>query len=115
MGSKHIQPVWLTVEEAEAHCQAGASVWKFCSTDNGVDPDVVLVGIGADLMFEVIAAAAYFRHLTPALKIRVVNVTDLMVCAKFQHLPPLTSHLMWQESVCSQQKIQVKHTASTFF
>jgi len=79
VGSKHVQPVWLSAEEADAHCQAGASVWKFCSTDNGINPDVVLVGIGADLMFEVIAAAAYLRRLTPALKVRVVNVTDLMI------------------------------------
>lgn len=79
VGSKHVQPVWLSANEADAHCRAGASVWKFCSTDNGIDPDVVLVGIGADLMFEVIAAAAYLRRLTPALKVRVVNVTDLMV------------------------------------
>jgi xylulose-5-phosphate/fructose-6-phosphate phosphoketolase len=79
VGSKHIQPVWLSAKEADAHCQAGASVWKFCSTNDGIDPDVVLVGIGADLMFEVIAAAAYLRHLTPTLKVRVVNVTDLMI------------------------------------
>jgi xylulose-5-phosphate/fructose-6-phosphate phosphoketolase len=44
-----------------------------------VDPDVVLVGIGVELTFEVIAAAALLRQLVPALRVRVVNVTDLMI------------------------------------
>lgn len=92
VGSKHIQPVWLNAQEADTHCMAGASVWKFCSIDNGVDPDVVLVGVGADLMFEVIAAAAYLRHLTPSLKIRVVNVTDLMVLGLWGSHPHSLSH-----------------------
>jgi xylulose-5-phosphate/fructose-6-phosphate phosphoketolase len=61
------------------HCIAGASVWKFASTDNGVDPDVVLVGIGVEVTFEVVAAAALLRKLVPALRVRVVNVTDLMI------------------------------------
>ncbi|OBZ72463.1 putative phosphoketolase [Grifola frondosa] len=66
-------PVWLSPEEADRHCIAGASVWKFASTEGGVNPDVVLV------TFEVIAAAALLRQLAPALRVRVVNVTDLMV------------------------------------
>jgi xylulose-5-phosphate/fructose-6-phosphate phosphoketolase len=92
VGSKHIQPVWLSAKEADAHCRAGASVWKFCSTDNGIDPDVVLVGIGADLMFEVIAAAAYLRCLAPTLKVRVVNVTDLMILGLRGSHPHSLSH-----------------------
>ena len=92
VGSKHVQPVWLSAEEADAHCMAGASIWKFCSADNGIDPDVVLVGIGADLTFEVIAAAAYLRHLVPALKIRVINVTDLMVLGLTPSHPHSLSH-----------------------
>lgn len=92
VGSKHVQPVWLSAEEANSHCIAGASVWKFCSTDDGAHPDVVLVGIGADLMFEVIAAAAYLRSLAPTLKIRVVNVTDLMVLGLTGSHPHSLSH-----------------------
>ncbi|KZF21682.1 D-xylulose 5-phosphate/D-fructose 6-phosphate phosphoketolase [Xylona heveae TC161] len=79
VGSKQPQPVFLSPEEADAHCRAGGSVWKFASTEDGVDPDVVLVGIGAELTFEVIAAAAYLRRLVPYLRVRVVNVTDLMI------------------------------------
>jgi xylulose-5-phosphate/fructose-6-phosphate phosphoketolase len=79
IGSKHLQPVWLSSKDAEAHCKAGGSIWGFASIDSGLDPDVVLVGIGSDLMFEVLAAAAYLRRLIPQLRVRVVNVTDLMI------------------------------------
>jgi xylulose-5-phosphate/fructose-6-phosphate phosphoketolase len=79
VGSKQPTPVYLSPEEAENHCRAGASIWKFCSTDDGVKPDVVLVGIGVELMFEVIAAAALLRKLAPELRVCVVNVTDLMI------------------------------------
>ena len=79
VGSKQPQPVFLSVEEADSHCRAGASVWKFASVDEGLDPDVVLVGIGAELTFEVIEAAAMLRHIAPDLRVRVINVTDLMI------------------------------------
>jgi xylulose-5-phosphate/fructose-6-phosphate phosphoketolase len=78
------------------HCIAGASIWKFASVDEGINPDVyvlhrlflstiahpflsVLVGIGVELTFEVIAAAALLRKHVPDLRVRVVNVTDLMI------------------------------------
>jgi xylulose-5-phosphate/fructose-6-phosphate phosphoketolase len=79
VGSKQPTPVWLSPEEADKHCIAGASIWKFASVDGGVDPDVVLVGIGVEVTFEVIAAAALLRKLAPELRVRVVNVTDLMI------------------------------------
>jgi xylulose-5-phosphate/fructose-6-phosphate phosphoketolase len=79
VGSKQPVPSFLSVEEADAHCQAGASIWKFASTDDGLNPDVVLVGIGCELMFEVVSAAAILRRKCPDLRVRVVNVTDLMI------------------------------------
>ncbi|KAJ7454731.1 phosphoketolase [Mycena latifolia] len=79
VGSKQPTPVWLSPEDADKHCIAGASVWKFASVDDGVDPDVVLVGIGVEVTFEVIAAAAFLRKHVPELRVRVVNVTDLMI------------------------------------
>ncbi|KAK7032816.1 putative phosphoketolase [Favolaschia claudopus] len=79
VGSKQPTPVWLSPEEADKHCIAGASVWKFASVDDGVNPDVVLVGIGVEVTFEVIAAAALLRKHVPELRVRVVNVTDLMI------------------------------------
>ena len=79
VGSKQPTAVWLSAEEADKHCIAGASVWAFASTDDGIDPDVVLVGVGVELTFEVIAAAALLRQHAPDLRVRVVNVTDLMI------------------------------------
>ncbi|KAJ7086142.1 phosphoketolase [Mycena belliarum] len=79
VGSKQPTPVWLSPEDADKHCIAGASVWKFASVDDGVNPDVVLVGIGVEVTFEVIAAAALLRKHVPELRVRVVNVTDLMI------------------------------------
>ncbi|KAH8692719.1 putative phosphoketolase [Talaromyces proteolyticus] len=79
VGSKQPTPVFLSPEEAENHCRAGSSIWKFCSTDEGRNPDVVLVGIGTELTFEVIYAAALLRKLVPELRVRVINVTDLMI------------------------------------
>ncbi|KAI6157830.1 XFP N-terminal domain-containing protein [Pisolithus tinctorius] len=87
VGSKQPTSVWLDPEEADRHCIAGASVWKFASVDEGVDPDVVLVGIGTEVTFEVIAAAALLRKEVPDLRVRVVNVTDLMILGPFGSHP----------------------------
>ncbi len=72
-------PQWLTMDEAIIHCRAGASIWRWASTDNGIDPDVVLVGLGDDLTIEVLAAAQLLKDEVPAVRVRVVNVTDLLV------------------------------------
>ncbi|EJD54194.1 phosphoketolase [Auricularia subglabra TFB-10046 SS5] len=77
VGSKAVSPNFLTVEEAERHCIAGASVWKAFSTDNGLNPDVTLVGIGVETTVEIIAAAALLQK--EGVRVRVVNVVDLMV------------------------------------
>lgn len=79
VGSKQPSAVFLSADEAENHCRAGGSIWPTYSTDKGLDPDVVLVGIGAELTFEVIAAAAILRQKIPSIRVRVVNVTDLMI------------------------------------
>ncbi|KDR79038.1 hypothetical protein GALMADRAFT_244780 [Galerina marginata CBS 339.88] len=92
VGSKQPTPVWLSPEEADQHCIAGASVWTFASVDEGVDPDVVLVGIGVEMTFEVIAAAALLRKMAPELRVRVVNVTDLMILANTGSHPHSLSH-----------------------
>lgn len=72
-------PQWLTMEEAIRHCRAGASIWKWASVDEGVDPDVVMVGLGDNVTVEVLAAAQLLREEMPALRLRVINVTDLLV------------------------------------
>ncbi|KAM7185808.1 D-xylulose 5-phosphate/D-fructose 6-phosphate phosphoketolase [Rhypophila sp. PSN 637] len=86
IGSKQPTAVYLSQEEADEHCRLGASVWHFASSKDSEgpaqstsNPDVVLVGIGVELTFEVIKAAELLRTVCPALRIRVINVTDLMI------------------------------------
>ncbi|MFW6359985.1 MAG: phosphoketolase [Chroococcales cyanobacterium] len=79
IANKNPMPQWLTMEEAIAHCRAGASVWQWASIDHGVNPDVVLAGIGDTQMLEVMAAAHILRNEMPELRLRVVNITDLMI------------------------------------
>ncbi|KAH7329531.1 XFP N-terminal domain-containing protein [Stachybotrys elegans] len=81
IGAKQPAAVFLTPDEAAEHCRLGASVWKFASNDQGKTPDVVLVGIGVEVTFEVVKAASMLKELVPELLVRVVNVTDLMVLA----------------------------------
>ncbi|KIW48901.1 uncharacterized protein PV06_01460 [Exophiala oligosperma] len=90
--SSHPGPVWFGPEEAEFHCRAGGGVLKWASTDDGIDPDVVLVGIGADATFEVLAASAHLRRLAPAMSVRVVNVTDLMILGREGSHPHSLGH-----------------------
>ena len=75
-------PQWLSMQDAVAHCRAGATVWRWASTDDGVNPDVVLVGIGDIPTLEVMAAAHILRQEMPELRVRVVNVTDLFILQK---------------------------------
>lgn len=79
IANKNPMPCWLDMDEAIAHCRAGASIWPWASTDHGVNPDVVLVGIGDVVTLEVLAAVDILRVATPELRVRVVNVTDLLI------------------------------------
>lgn len=88
VGAKNPTTNWLSVQEAEEHCIAGASVWPRYSTDEGINPDVVLVGCGVEMTFEVIAAAALLRRdFGSDLRVRVVNVVDLLIFAPVRLLP----------------------------
>jgi len=70
-------PQWLTMPEAVKHCLNGVGVWEWASNDGG-NPDVVLACCGDVPTMEVLAAVAFLRASLPELKIRVVNVVDLM-------------------------------------
>jgi xylulose-5-phosphate/fructose-6-phosphate phosphoketolase len=87
IASKQPMPQWLPLEEADAHCRAGASVWEWASTDSGADPDVVLVGSGVYPTTEVLATAALLRRELPELPVRVVNVTDLLILESDSYHP----------------------------
>jgi xylulose-5-phosphate/fructose-6-phosphate phosphoketolase len=69
---------YLSMEDAILHCTRGASIWEWASTDEGAEPDVVLACAGDIPTLETLAAAAILRERLPELKVRVVNVVDLM-------------------------------------
>jgi len=66
------------MDEAARHCAAGASIWQWASNDRGSEPDVVLACCGDVPTLETLAAVDYLRRELPELKVRVVNVVDLM-------------------------------------
>jgi xylulose-5-phosphate/fructose-6-phosphate phosphoketolase len=69
---------YLTMEEAVAHCTRGLGIWDWASSDAGGEPDVVLACCGDVPTLETVAAAAILREEVPDLRVRVVNVVDLM-------------------------------------
>ncbi|KAL3300183.1 XFP domain-containing protein [Colletotrichum asianum] len=94
IGSKQPTATYLSASAAAEHCRIGASTWSFASTDNGANPDVVIVGVGVEVTFEVVKAAELLRTLAPELRVRVVNVTDLMVLkAEAKHPHALTRQI----------------------
>jgi xylulose-5-phosphate/fructose-6-phosphate phosphoketolase len=78
VAGKQLQLQWLDRQEARAHCSRGASIWKFASNDEGREPDVVLGCAGDVPTIETVAAAWLLRKHVPQLRVRVVNVVDLM-------------------------------------
>jgi xylulose-5-phosphate/fructose-6-phosphate phosphoketolase len=75
---KQPQLQWLDMETARRHCARGASAWPWASNDDGHEPDVVLAAAGDVPTLEVVAAAWLLRRHAPGLRVRVVNVVDLM-------------------------------------
>ncbi len=79
VAGKQPAPNWLTMEQAVAHCTRGLGIWDWAGTEvDGEDPDVVLACAGDVPTLEVLAAADLLRKHVPDLKVRVVNVVDLM-------------------------------------
>jgi xylulose-5-phosphate/fructose-6-phosphate phosphoketolase len=77
---------YLTMNEAVTHCARGIGIWEWASNDRGGEPDVVLACCGDVPTLETLAAVALLRRQLPALKVRVINVVDLM------KLQPLNEH-----------------------
>ena len=78
IAGKHPAPQWLSMDAAEAHCTAGIGIWQWASNDQGVDPDVVMACCGDVPTLETLAAVSIIREHLPELRVRVVNVVDLM-------------------------------------
>jgi len=83
---KHPMPQWLDMQAAITHCTEGIGIWQWAGNDQGAEPDVVMACCGDTPTLEVLAAVSILREHLPQLKIRVVNVVDLM------KLEPDTEH-----------------------
>jgi xylulose-5-phosphate/fructose-6-phosphate phosphoketolase len=78
IAGKHPAPQWLSMDEAVVHCTKGIGIWEWASNDKGVEPDVVMACAGDVPTLETLAAVSILREKLPDLKVRVVNVIDLM-------------------------------------
>ncbi len=78
IAGKYQAPQWLTMDAAVKHCSAGIGIWPWASNDQGGEPDVVMACCGDVPTLETLAAVSILREHLPELKIRVVNVVDLM-------------------------------------
>ncbi len=78
IAGKYQAPQWLTMDAAVAHCTEGIGIWHWASSDAGAEPDVVMVCCGDVPTLETLAAVSIMREHLPDLKVRVVNVVDLM-------------------------------------
>ena len=78
VAGKHPLPQWLTMDQAVIHCTEGIGTWEWASNDQGGEPDVVMASCGDTPTLEIMAATSILRAHLPELKVRVVNVVDLM-------------------------------------
>jgi xylulose-5-phosphate/fructose-6-phosphate phosphoketolase len=86
VAGKHPMPQWLTMDQAIVHCTEGIGIWEWASSDQGTEPDVVLACCGDTPTLEVLGAVSLLREHLPEVKVRVINVVDLM------KLQPATEH-----------------------
>src|SRR5579863_2321570 len=86
IAGKHPAPQWLPMDVAVRRCAEGVGIWQWASSDRGREPDVVMACAGDVPTLEILAAISILRKRAPGLKIRMVNVVDLM------KLQPVTEH-----------------------
>lgn len=78
VAGKQLEPQWLDMDAAIRHCSAGIGIWEWASSDAGGEPDVVMACAGDVPTLETLAAVDLLRQHAPELKVRVINVVDLM-------------------------------------
>jgi xylulose-5-phosphate/fructose-6-phosphate phosphoketolase len=78
VAGKHAAPQWLGIDDAVRHCTAGIGIWQWASSDESADPDLVMAAAGDVPTLESLAAVALLKQHLPELKVRVINVVDLM-------------------------------------
>ncbi|HEX3656001.1 MAG TPA: phosphoketolase family protein [Pirellulales bacterium] len=86
VAGKHPAPQWLSMDAAVKHCTGGIGIWDWASNDQGSDPDLVMAAAGDVPTLECLAAISILREKLPTLKIRMINVVDLM------RLEPTSEH-----------------------
>ena len=86
VAGKQPAPQWLNMDQAVKHCTAGIGIWEWASNDTGCEPDVVMACCGDVPTLETLAAVDLLRRHLPELKVRVINIVDLM------KLQPATEH-----------------------
>lgn len=87
VAGKQPEPQWLTMNEAVAHCEAGMGTWDWAGTHTDMQPDVVMACAGDVPTMETMAAVMLLREAIPDLRVRVVNVVDLMCLQSKEHHP----------------------------
>ena len=87
VAGKQPEPQWLTMEAAVAHCSAGIGIWEWASNDEDGEPDVVMACAGDVPTIETLAAVELLRRHEPELKVRVINVVDLMTLQPHEEHP----------------------------
>jgi xylulose-5-phosphate/fructose-6-phosphate phosphoketolase len=78
VAGKQPEMQWLDIDDAVKHCTAGLGIWKWASNDEGSEPDIVMASAGDVPTLETMAAVQILREHLPEIKVRVVNVVDLM-------------------------------------
>jgi xylulose-5-phosphate/fructose-6-phosphate phosphoketolase len=93
VAGKQRAPQWLDIDAAIKHCKAGIGIWEWASNDRGGEPDVVMACAGDVPTLETLAAVDLLHRHIPGLKIRVVNIVDLMTLQPHdEHPHGLTDH-----------------------
>ena len=102
---KQSQLQYLTEDEARAHCSKGLGTWEWASTDDGSDPDIVLAACGDIPTLETVAASWLLRHHVPELRVRMVNVVDLLRMAPAARHPHGLGPLDFDEVFTHDQEV----------
>ncbi|WP_278593228.1 phosphoketolase family protein, partial [Marinobacter salarius] len=92
VAGKQLEPQWLGMDAAIKHCTAGIGIWEWASNDEGSEPDVVMACAGDVPTLEILAAVDILRHHLPRLRVRVINVVDLMTLQDQAEHPHGLSH-----------------------
>ena len=87
IAGKHPAPQWLNMDLAVTHCTKGIGIWEWASNDRDIEPDVIMACAGDVPTLETLAAVSILREKIPELKIRVINVVDLMKIQSYTEHP----------------------------